>query len=462
MNLAFFNPLNQFEKTIHDKLCRAYESLIAGAQRNRGSVNSVTVRSDHNGHTEYLDIPAPHLAQYFQDTASILEDLDPDRPGGLPIIDISLDYSEINGDLHLELDNVLVRFRECRFRGNAEIVARRAAQVHLSASHFYEPCKFIVSTGAHLSFNVDNLFPWGNTVAIEGVERENRAAQAISITTIGELTCLKQFMIARCSVKRLDMQRVKFNSSFDVIDCELHRFLVSSSIFEGPANFKNCYFYSPQANFLNSKFKQPADFESCTFAEAPDFHGAELHQSTRFKFCTFIAAGSIFKPHCNFTDVASYRVLKSHFNKQKDSRQEIFFYALEQRAERFLLEGDSAEKLLSWSHDLISSYGQSLSKSFLWFFAWNFLIFNSVYLLFFAGSLSLKAGSPFENVSWFALALQNAFNPLALFSDKGVIEIHSKFLYFLSLFQALGSIGILALILLSIRAKFRKGSSSES
>jgi hypothetical protein len=258
-------------------------------------------------------------------------------------------------------------------------------------------------------------------------------------------------LIAKGAVfkEKIELNRIRNITIADFSNCK----------FEGSANFLGCSF-DCSAKFENAFFEKDVLFKQCNFHHAPNMHDAKLPQQTRFSVCTFMAAGEIFKSICIQSDIASYRVLRGHFSRLRDARQEAYFYALEQRGERYLADSEPVETLLSWIYDLVSSYGQSSSRAICWFILWN-IFFACLFQLLFSTYIT-PTNSAFQSVQGIALALQNTFNPIALISEKPFVKITNVWVYAIALIQSMGSIGIITLFLLAVRGRFKKGSSSEN
>ncbi|BBI98546.1 hypothetical protein FGKAn22_02390 [Ferrigenium kumadai] len=216
--------------------------------------------------------------------------------------------------------------------------------------------------------------------------------------------------------------------------------------------------YEGITNFINSKFKGGALFSNCSFALAPDFHGAELHQDTIFQDCSFDSSNS------EIANIASFRVLKAHFGKMRDSKHELMFYALEQRAERKSAKNGPIVSTISWLYDEISEYGSSVDRSAKFFIFWNINFFLFFYLAVVGSSQKLVTvkNEALDNYPALMLTLQNIFNPLALFSEKQLASVNSIAIYVASLIQSFGALATLTLMLLAIRGRFRKGGGADT
>lgn len=212
------------------------------------------------------------------------------------------------------------------------------------------------------------------------------------------------------------------------------------------------------ARFTGCAFSNGWQFKGCDFLLVPNFIGANMdRQYTRFFNCKFIKAGSFLSSYCSGEDVAKYRYLRSHFSRQKDISQENMFYSLEQRSQRLCGEGGLFDRCLSIVYDAFSNYGNSIGRPILFFIAQIFLF---AFAYDFLGSVDGKG--LFSSYPAIGLSLQNAFNPLALFTEKGVVTPTRLSVYALSLLQAVLSVALIALTLIGLRSRFKKGGGGES
>ena len=240
---------------------------------------------------------------------------------------------------------------------------------------------------------------------------------------------------------------------------EIQSFNFTGATLQDEISVDHCIF-SSSAEFIGAEFHKNVQFKRCTFLHPPNLHNATYKRHLIFESCTFEAANSLFNSKCELQDIDAYRVLRLHYAKLKNGRMESLFFAHEQRGERSLGHSDPVDKFLSWCFDLVSNYGQSTSRIAASFALWN-IMFTLIYSALFSGELVAKT-EPFT--SWLAMSftLQNAFNPLALFSEKNLVSTKSFFCFELALMQALGSIAIFTIFLLTIRTRFRRGGNSES
>ncbi|MGN6260261.1 MAG: pentapeptide repeat-containing protein [Ralstonia sp.] len=212
------------------------------------------------------------------------------------------------------------------------------------------------------------------------------------------------------------------------------------------------------ARFAGCTFSNGWQFEHCDFSSVPNFIGANMdRQYTRFYNCVFLKAGNFLSSHSSGEDVAKYRYLRTHFSRQKDIAQENIFYSLEQRSQRLCGEDGFFDRWLSTTYDAFSNYGNSVGRPVLFFIAQIF-IFVVIYGLL--GGVDGKG--LFSSYPAVGLSLQNAFNPLALFTEKGVATPTGLAVYGVSLLQAVLSVSLIALTLIGLRSRFKKGGGESS
>lgn len=228
------------------------------------------------------------------------------------------------------------------------------------------------------------------------------------------------------------------------------------SSFEEVMSFDECRISI--ARFAQCRFFDGWQFSKCIFHNAPNFTDAKMdRQHTSFSDCRFRAAGRLIGSRCTPEDVAKYRYLRAHFSRAKDFYYENLFYSLEQRGHRISGNAPIFDKVISFVYDSLSDYGSSVARPFSIFFC-QILLFA---LLF--GMIGGAVGrGVFLMHPAIGLSLQNSFNPVGLFSDKSIVAVDSGVTYALSLVQAIFSVVLIALMLIGIRSRFKKGGGGES
>jgi len=438
--------------------------LIARSTITADTHSFISARSDRHGKTVILNTHANVVETYVEGCSKLqmcidcFEWMERDKPQ----IQAELSALHIKGDVDAKANNLKIRARATSFGGDLNFSTEGAVELTFESANLRKISIGCLPSGSLSIVEKGSALSGGLYIASsEDGSRAPSGRSRVSIFSSSGPTLGGELVVSSCLVGSMELNGWTINEDIRFSDCLIEKIALTSATLKGKVAFSRCDFSDEPALFLNSSFGKPTSFTRCNFRKAPDFHGAKLHQNTRFLSCTFDAAGTILNPKCDSIDVAAYRVLKGHFGQQKDSRQEIVFYALEQRAERYISKADPVEVAISWVQDFVSGYGQSISRAVAVFFGWN-AVFATGFQVLGANFIKVKASGSIEGFPGVALALQNAFNPLALFSEKGLVELNSLMVYLISLTQALGSLGIVALILLTIRGKFRKGSSSES
>jgi hypothetical protein len=466
-------PNQQSQKNLTPKIVKEIaeekgRSLLAdliARSTDTGSAQSfVSARSNRHDQTVVLNARADVVEIYLEGCSKLQMCIDCFEWMELvkPQIQADLSGLQVVGDVDAKVNNLKIRVRATSFDGDLNLSTDGVVELAFESASLKKVSISCLPNGTLLIFEKGSVLSGGLYIASsDNGSRSSSGRSKVSIISNPGATLGGELVVSSCSIDSMVLNGWTINEDIRFSDCIIAKVGFTSATLKGKISFSRCDFSDEPALFLNSSFGKPTSFTRCNFRKAPDFHGAKLHQNTRFLSCTFDAAGSIWNPECDSVDVAAYRVLKGHFGQQKDSRQEIVFYALEQRAERYISKTDPVEVAISWVQDFVSGYGQSISRSVAVFFGWNAL-FAIAFQVLGANFIKVKAAGSIERFPGVALALQNAFNPLALFSEKGLVELNSLLVYLISLTQALGSLGIVTLILLTIRGKFRKGSSSES
>jgi len=445
----------------------AYRILEGCAYEISGTINVPSLRSTDGVHSNMLKVKSEEVQEFVNFLSDLKAVVDQHvwNEAERPNIFIDLSAVHVDGPLVVRFKGNYLVTNATEFLSTLRIEIHDDANVRFVNTQFRRGFLAVWLASGKFSLSDDgNSYHeeiWFQGVKAEAAPKREPQRCVLEWTHARPSNAFGAVKITDCDIEALRFDRWSFDENFiagntifrvnDFLSCD----------FRGGAIFLSCHFVDQPVRFLNSTFPKPLAFLLTDFNKAPDFHGVKFHPNTKFKDCRFVAAGSLFGSSCTPADVASYRVLKGHFSQQKDSRQEIVFYALEQRAERSVGTSDPVETALSWFQDAVCGYGQSLSRAVIVFALWNG-IFGAIFQMLPGSFLSVKSKGSIADYPGVALSLQNAFNPLALFSDKGLVELHSLWMYSASLIQALGSIGIVALIILTIRGKFRKGSSSES
>ncbi len=222
---------------------------------------------------------------------------------------------------------------------------------------------------------------------------------------------------------------------------------------EGQDSFFRVNFYDAKfrgrARFSNRRFLDTADFRKTVFAVAPEFHNCVLHQDTDF-------SGADFQDHrgTDAVDAArAYRTLKLAMEQLRNRDEQARFFRHEQRARRLRTDTPRALKAISWLYEKSADYGESPLRPLLWLLA-VFLVFWAAYFL--------AQGGPSVDASWqwpepgatLRFALQQVFLPFRVFIAEPPVPL---LLGLLGALHSLLNLGLLALIVIALRRKFRLG-----
>lgn len=242
----------------------------------------------------------------------------------------------------------------------------------------------------------------------------------------------------------------------DICDLRIRNIRADGCTFSEAMSMHRCRI--SVARFAQCSFSDGWRFWSCSFFNAPNFTDAKMdRQYTEFFDCRFISAGKLFGSDCSIDDVAKYRYLRGHFARSKDTQHENLFYCLEQRGLRIAGGSPKFDRLLSFLYDALGDYGNSVGRP-LGIFAGQIVVFAAIFWLT-GGAIGKGV---FQQHPAIGLSLQNSFNPIGLFSEKSIISIESVEVYGLALLQAILSIVLIALMLIGIRSRFKKGGGGES
>lgn len=230
------------------------------------------------------------------------------------------------------------------------------------------------------------------------------------------------------------------------------------ALVRGDAEFRRVKFFV-RANFQKAEFGGRTSFDDSEFHCAPEFFGATLFPDTTFQKAKFL----VFKGESEY---AAYRELRhlSH-NMLKSSQDESRFFAYEQRAlanVQVKTKGKQFEGYLSKLYGLASDYGQSIFRPLGTLIGAS--VFFAVIYEIIPGAI-VVADEAAKASAWhlrtprsLGLALQNLFQPFAIFGKGQAYIPSSGLVVALSVVQTLLSLVLFALLVLAIRRRFRKGS----
>lgn len=230
-------------------------------------------------------------------------------------------------------------------------------------------------------------------------------------------------------------------------------------------------------SFRESRIKSSLKFLNCKFKLPPDFHDVSAPSETTFLHIDYGLAtdkkrSEVFiesKRIMNDTP-GRFRALRIAMKKAGAQHEEAEFFAQELRSRRRAalypdadIKMDIAEIAVSCIYDWVSVFGTSILRALLSFAIWNFAFWIVFYIfeIFICEKDQCFLKNKIENVVFsehpaFAIALQNALNPLSIFASNTLVSANSTMLLALSLLQGIGSVSIAALLLLAIKGRFQR------
>jgi hypothetical protein len=284
---------------------------------------------------------------------------------------------------------------------------------------------------------------------------------------------------ANCSLESVFIDKFSLRGTFDQFKASSSTLGESSSRetvifngeFAGGFEFFQTTFF--RVSFRYCRAAHHAYFISSSFMASADFTGFRSDGPTSFRKCWLMApllirdavfsqAPDVRDIQCqNFVGediVLCYRTLLRIAEDAGTQLDASRYFAYEQRAIRKTKTGFRSlgwEPMLSCLYDWVSVYGSSASRAIS-----SFLLWNVTAGLFFVISDGAKANTPIAGLlpAGVGLALQDIVNPIALFTDKPAFLPTSTQIFALAVVQSIGSVVILALLLLALRRRFHKAS----
>jgi hypothetical protein len=157
-----------------------------------------------------------------------------------------------------------------------------------------------------------------------------------------------------------------------------------------------------------------------------------------------------------------FRAIRNLYGDHKARDLEGIFYAYEKRCQRTSMMGwhEQPARLVSKLYDILSAYGASYERAFLWLAALQV----TFYITYAAMSKRLTGLSSAFDADVLAFTFAQLLKPFELFSSspsfKGVYtvvdQLHLGLWRSLTLVQSLLSIALIALLLIAVRWRFRR------
>lgn len=324
---------------------------------------------------------------------------------------------------------------------------------------------------------------------------------------------VNRFTVVKSRLESFTFRESVLQSMLQIEDSAIGELELGASKFPHGLHIRRCVHHL--ASFNYAKIDRALTFDTVLFFFSPAFFDAELTANITFKNThisifdedrrrfrsSVIALGMDWLsnaasghdpglrrmlPYRASDDISGVsraaRALRLAMKKAGAHWEEARFFAVELRADRRDPGTDltSVDRAISLIYDVVSRYGTSPVHAVATFIAWNLAFIVVVSTLMeaspyirameiptgFGTILGLPPGALVANVPLFrdyeavGFVLQSAFNPLAIFSSSPAIKINSFWLAALSLVQSLGTLGIAALAVLSLRTRFQRGGGS--
>ncbi len=245
--------------------------------------------------------------------------------------------------------------------------------------------------------------------------------------------------------------------------------------FAGDANFQRARFIGAAsfrstksrglAAFNDAQFSTIAVFNASTFESVPTFHGAKLHEDTTFEGVTWPV-----RPHegqSPYDAARAWARLRVEMNRLHKHEDELFFFAKELNARAHDRRNEPSAKRLLYRIYLALGAGRSVAKPVGWLLGLNVVLFLPIN--WYATSAIqwrklpirdvladvVSFNIPADVVSFTlgqALPFVGASNPER--ADSAGIDI-PLWLEFVATFQQLVGVGLLFMIGLALRNRFR-------
>ncbi len=246
-------------------------------------------------------------------------------------------------------------------------------------------------------------------------------------------------------------------------------FTANPQTFNGPpidivrnAAFDGCTFEKGSV-FVGRKFRGATSFVRTVFSVAPDFSFASLHPSANF-------LSARFKDKKTPNAAAFYRILKVEMERLRDRDQEAKFFALEQLGRLHQFETPRAIKALSRLYHATSNYGQSVLRPVLLLlvasaiaaccYAESCLRFHTHGKFGLLDAESRDLPRALECVLPFTV--EQVVRPFAIWTRRYVsfapkwVQSDLSDLQWIAMAHSIVSITLLALMIVSLRWRFRK------
>jgi hypothetical protein len=219
----------------------------------------------------------------------------------------------------------------------------------------------------------------------------------------------------------------------------------------GPISFRGSLFRS-RAVFVNRRFTGPTDFRDVVFHVAPEFFGADFHQSFDFRSTSFLDR----RGNDAVDAAAAYRRLRLAMEGLRAREEQAKFYKLEHLTLRNTGQMSAGTRFVSWLYEALSDYGLSVGRPIN-----AFLIGTLVFFALYHMGCIEACGSDVSGAVYFTA--DQIFRPFVVWNSgyaphQALSSWHQNQWFFrvTGSVHSLYSIGCLALFLLALRWKFKK------
>jgi hypothetical protein len=216
--------------------------------------------------------------------------------------------------------------------------------------------------------------------------------------------------------------------------------------------FQRTRFRGP-VSFTNRTFTSTTNFSGCEFFEAPEFHGATLHQDTRLPLI------HAFKNRASENAAAAYRTLRQAMEANNARREEAMFYALEQNTLRRIPGQQTRwENVASALYDGVSAYGVNFWRPIAWLVV-TMLLFGVMYALWISWPVALSSQFDGERLAkGLVFSLQQVVNPFWVWRtpELPLATEWPNTLKVVATLESLLTTGLFALSLLALRWRFKR------
>jgi uncharacterized protein YjbI with pentapeptide repeats len=398
--------------------------------------------------------------------------------------------SEFSGSaqIHINAHGKAVYFEGCIFRGDARLYPIRADVIRLDGAQFQGTATLTIEGTKNISLERARFHKEmsANLTAAHDINLDNiecrsvarldlHASRRDSVTTIRNARFLEgvsfgssalegELILGKTQVeKSTRFDRVSFGPTSTFEKCIFNGeawFIGSEADIPGTGNCFHAVSFAgaefrDRAVFINRHLKAAADFRHCTFARAPEFHGADIHQAVQFP------DESAFSDTTSENAAASYRTLKLAMEQNRARHEEAMFFALEQKSLRNTsTQITRLDWFASWTYETVARYGQSYARP-LAGLGISWFVFSAAYAILMTGPLDVCA------LTWavvgraMMISLEQIVNPFWIWRKtqveiEDVVGIHTDSVKLLATLESVISVAFVALVILGLRWRFKR------